>query len=182
MKSWVLAAGLMAAAAATTGARAADLDEAVPPDRYGAYQDPRYADMYAHPAPPAYVPPPGGPRYWGPPPPPPDVDRDYGGDYERPYGGERRYSYGPPPAPYGRGCAPREHIKQRLLSEGWGEFRDGEVTGAFATVTARRPNGRLFALTLDRCSGDILSARPIEEHPYGPYAYGPAPRRWDRPY
>ena len=64
MRSWVLAAGLMAAAF-TTGAKAADLDEGPPPDRYGsAYDDPRYADIYKYPrGPQAYgVPPPGAYR------------------------------------------------------------------------------------------------------------------------
>ena len=55
MRSWVFAASLMAAAV-TTGAQAADLDEGPPPDRYGsAYDDPRYADIYKYPRPPAYV-------------------------------------------------------------------------------------------------------------------------------
>ena len=59
MKSWVLAASLLAAAATTTTVRAADLDQGPPPDRYGAYEDPRYTDMYARPQPPpAYLPPP----------------------------------------------------------------------------------------------------------------------------
>lgn len=50
-----------------------------------------------------------------------------------------------------------------------------------ATVHARRPSGRLFVLTIDRCSGEIVSAQPLEARP-GPYAYGPQPRRWDRSY
>ena len=53
MRSWVFAASLMAAAV-TTGAQAADLDEGPPPDRYGsAYDDPRYADIYKYPRPPS---------------------------------------------------------------------------------------------------------------------------------
>ena len=73
MRSWVLAAGLLTAAA-TTGAQAADLyDGPPPPNRYGsAYEDPRYADIYRYPGPgpaPYAVPPPrpyAGP-YAGPP-------------------------------------------------------------------------------------------------------------------
>ena len=69
MRSWVLAAGLLAAAA-TTGAKAADLDEGPPPDRYGsAYDDPRYADIYKYPRRRNGVPPPGV----------------YGGPYSGPY-------------------------------------------------------------------------------------------------
>ena len=181
MKCWALAASLLAATA-TTGARAADLDEGPPPDRYGAYDDPRYSDMYAHPRPPAYVPPPLPPRYSGPPVPPAYVYRDDADDDREGYGWERRSSYWEPRAPDGRGCAPREYIKQRLLIQGWRDFRDAEAAGEFATIMARWPSGRLFALTLDRCTGAIVSARPIEERPYGPYAYGPPPRRWDRAY
>ena len=49
MRSWVLAAGLLAARD-FDGAQAADLDDGPPPDRYGsAYDDPRYADIYKYP-------------------------------------------------------------------------------------------------------------------------------------
>jgi hypothetical protein len=55
MKSWVLAAGLLAAAV-STAANAADLYEGPPDRRYGsAYDDPRYGEMYRYPDP--------GPRY-----------------------------------------------------------------------------------------------------------------------
>jgi hypothetical protein len=230
MKSLVLAAGLLAAAAATTTARAADLDEGPPPDRYGAYQDPRYYDMYAHPRP-AYAPPGaqygGGPppyaQYVGPPPgaqfggpplgaqyggPPPDPGYDgppsgpqFGGPPGYPPPSPRYGDGGPPrppgyvyrddyrdaddvyrgrsayaePPPYAGGCAAREAIKERLLHQGWRDFRDAEERGTLATIIAHRPNGRPFALTLDRCSGDIVSARPLDE---GHFAYGPPPRRW----
>ena len=43
---------------------------------------------------------------------------------------------------------------------------------SIATVRARRPSGRLFELTIDRCSGEIVSARPLEPRRFGPYAYG----------
>ena len=61
MRRWILAASLLAAAsAAIPAARAADLDQGPPPDRYGsAYDDPRYADIYRRQEPPPYaVPPP----------------------------------------------------------------------------------------------------------------------------
>jgi hypothetical protein len=175
MKSWVLAAGLLAAAATTT-AWAADLDEGPPPDRYGAYEDPRYGDVYGRPQPPAYLPP-RDPRYGGPAVPPGYVYRDDEDDDGYDYRG--RHAYAPPHA-YHRGCAPREEIRERLLSEGWRDFRDAEERGDFATLIARRPSGRPFALTLDRCSGEIVNVRPLEP---GHFAYGPPPlRRWERPY
>jgi len=178
MKSWVLGASLMAAVV-TTGAQAADLDEGPPPDRYGsAYDDPRYADIYKYPSPPPYAVP--APRPYAVPPIPREgVYRDerYGPDYDS----GRRYSYAEPPSPYQGRCAPREVVKERLFRDGWSDFHGGDVHGSVATVRARRPSGRLFELTLDRCTGEIVRAEPIEGRPFGPYAYGP-PRRWDRPY
>jgi len=183
MRSWVLAASLLAGALTTTGAKAADLDEGPPPGRYGsAYDDPRYADIYKYPRPPAYAPPPG-PVYGGPPIPRERVYRDRDDYYDR--GDDRaprRYSYAEPRRPYAEGCVPREEVKERLLRQGWQDFHDGSVRGDVATVHARRPSGRPFLLTIDRCSGDIVSARPLEGRPYGPYAYDAPPRRWDRAY
>jgi hypothetical protein len=170
MRSWALAAGLMAAAV-TTGAQAADLDDGPPPDRYGsAYDDPRYADIYKYPKGPGYAP------YVGPLP----RERVYRDDDEVDYDARpRRYSY-TEPAPYAGRCLPRELVKERLLSRGWHDFHQGDIRGEVATVHARRPSGRLFLLSFDRCSGEVLSARPLEGRPFGPYAYGP--RRWERFY
>jgi hypothetical protein len=172
MKSWVLAAGLLAAAATTSTGWAADLDEGPPPDRYGAYEDPRYADVYRHPQPPAY-PPAGAPRYGG-----PDVYRNDDDGYGEDYDDRGRYAYAPHPH-YRPACAPREAVQERLLSQGWRDFRDAEERGEFVTIIARRPSGRPFALTLERCSGEIVNVRPLDD---GHFAYGPPPRRWDRPY
>jgi len=166
MRSLVLAAGL--AVAMSTGAFAADLDEGPPPyDRHGsAYDDPRYADIYRYPD----RPPPPAARY--------REDRD---DDDDGYGPPpRRYSYADRAPPYGDRCVPRQEIKHRLLREGWHDFHDPELRGDLASVRARRPSGRLFDLTIDRCSGEIVSARPLEPRPYGPYAYGPPSRRWER--
>jgi hypothetical protein len=75
---------------------------------------------------------------------------------------------------------PREQIKYRLKDQGWHDFRDAEIRGEVATLIARRPSGRPFELTLDRCSGEIVNVRSLQGS-YGPYAYGgPGPRRWDR--
>ena len=174
MRSLVLAAGL--AVAMSTGAFAADLDEGPPPPyRQGsAYDDPRYGDIYRHPdrpPPPAY----GAPR------PPAAVYRD---DDDDDYGGPpRRQVYGFRGPGYADRCVPRFEIKHRLLRQGWSDFHDPDLRGDLASVRARRPSGRLFDLTIDRCSGEIVSARPLEPRPYGPYAYGgPPPRRWERPY
>jgi hypothetical protein len=182
MRSWVLAAGLLAFATAT-GAQAADLYDGPPPDRYGsAYDDPRYADIYKYPVPPPYAAPPRlyG-EYGGPPVPRERVYReDY--SYEPKYlPGPRRYSY-EGPGHYADRCVPREVIKDRLLRRGWSDFHDGDLRGGIATVRARRPSGRLFEIAIDRCSGEVISAEPLEPRRFGPYAYDPGPRRWGRPY
>lgn len=175
MRCWVLA-GLLTAAVSvgSTRAPAADLNDGPPPDRYGsAYDDPRYADMYKYPSrPPQYAPyaPPPGPAY-----------RD--DDDDDAYAPPRRFSYAdprPPYGPYGARCVPREEVRYRLTRQGWQDFQDAELRGEVATVRARRPSGRLFELTIHRCSGEIVDARPLEGRPFGPYAYGP--RRWERPY
>ena len=183
MRSLVLAAGLLAAAAAS-GAQAADLYDSPPRDRYGsAYDDPRYADIYKYPKPPAYaVPPPYAGPYVRPPVPRERVYREDEEYYARPYDGPRRYSYDEPRRRYAGPCLPREAIKEQLLRQGWQDFHDGDARGDIATVRARRPSGRLFALTIDRCTGEIVNADPLEPRRFGPYAYGPEPRRWERSY
>src|SRR6185503_5806741 len=111
MRSWVLAAGLLTAAA-TTGAQAADPYDGPPIPREPVYRD----DDYGR-------------------------DRGY-------YDGPRRYSHVDPRRPYAGHCLPREVVKEQLLRQGWHDFHDGNVQGDIATVHARRPSGRLFALAI----------------------------------
>jgi hypothetical protein len=185
MRSWVLAASLMAAAAAT-GAQAADLYDGPPPppNRYGAYEDPRYADIYRYPVPPPYaVPPRTYERYAEPPLPRERVYRDDAYGEEPKYlPGPPRHSYAEPPPAYADRCVPREVVKDRLLRSGWHDFHGGDLRGDIAVVRARRPSGRLFELAIERCSGEIVSAHPLEPRRFGPFAFGEPPRRWARPY
>lgn len=163
-----LVAGALAATLmlGTASLRAADLD----PYGYGKggspYDDPRYADIYGQP-PQGYGPPPQG---YAPPPPPP--------------------AYAPPPAyrPYADatpGCMPRHMIRAQLEREGWSDFNGFEPRENFVVLNARRPNGEVYRLRIDRCTGAIANAHLIGPVPHGPYGYGPyadAPRpRW-RPY
>jgi hypothetical protein len=164
-----IAAGLVAAAITTAApaAKAADLSGDYEP-RYGSpYDDPdpRYADMYRHPAPYA------GRGY---------KDGRYDDDYDPPartyYRDDREYlppMRHPPRFADRDGCVPRHVVKSRLRAEGWSSFHDLELSGGTAFVRARRPSGRLFELRIDRCSGEVVNARP-----YGPHAYGPRSYRY----
>jgi hypothetical protein len=173
MKSLLLAASVFAVVSATMpSARAADLGyDRSPADNYSSpYDDPRYRDLYSAP-PPRYA-----ERY---------EYRER--TYREPVPGyayrDDRYlapdrfaeDYRPRP-----GCLPRYEIRQGLAREGWHDFQALELRPDIALLRARRPNGALFDLKVDRCSGAVVDAHPIGGYVPGPYAYGP--RRWDRPY
>lgn len=164
-------AGLAMVTTAAPSARAADIY-----DKYGnqgsPYDDPRYADIYGLPS----APPP--PRYAEPryaPPPPPDEPR-----FVRPYYNDElpprrdRYGYLRPMTPQhyraDDQCMPRSEIRRALAGEGWRDFEDLELRGATAVIRARRPTGQPYALEVDRCTGDIVHARPLDGRPV-PYAW-----------
>jgi hypothetical protein len=178
MKSLALMVSLLTVAGAA-GAQAADLYDGPPPPYGSAYEDPRYADIYKYPPP--YSVHRGHERFAEPPIPRERVYRD-DHSYEPKYvPGPKRYSY-IEPRHFADRCIPRDIIKDRLLRSGWHDFHDGDVRGDIATIRARRPSGRLFELAIDRCSGDIVHADPLEPRRYGPYAYDAGPRRWGRHY
>ena len=79
----------------------------------------------------------------------------------------------------GHGCVPRAEIRHALSADGWYDFHDVELHGGVALLRARRASGRPFDLRVDRCSGVIISARPLDDRAYGPFAYG---RRHGRTY
>ena len=65
-----------------------------------------------------------------------------------------------------------EQVRDRLTTEGWRDFHDGKpLDEVLVTMRARHPNGGLFELTLHRCTGELLEARPLQLRPFGPYAY-----------
>lgn len=181
MTASTLAAGVLAVAlvAGAGSAIAADLDYGRgPADRHSAYEDPRYRDIYG-PPPVAVGPPP--PRYYStapvPPVPPAYVYRDREYDrYDRRDPAFDRYDDDRVAA----GCLPREEIRRRLVNEGWREFRDLELRGDVARIRARRPSGDLYALRIDRCSGEVVASELLERGD-GPYAYDDRPRP-ARPY
>lgn len=68
-------------------------------------------------------------------------------------------------------CVPRDVARDRLQADGWGGFRDFERRGRVVLVQARRPSGRRFDLVIDRCSGEIIEARPLPLDDFRSYAY-----------
>jgi hypothetical protein len=149
-------------------ASAADLYD---PRRAGSpYDDPRYADIYGD-----------GPAYNR------DADRD---DYEaddapraayKDFNDDEDDDDGPAYAPYRRGgrygdaCVPRHVVRDRLRDEGWRDLERLERRDEVVLVRARRPSGRLFDLTIDRCSGEVVDARPLtfaRDYAYGSRRYG----------
>lgn len=168
MRFHALAAALISALMLPATARAADLDDRDVYGRYtgSPYDDPRYRDLYADPPPP-----PGRePRYADPrwdAPPPPQAYRDP--PYLAPMPPVRRFSED---RERRRGdCLSRRDVHERLAADGWSGFRDIEVRGEIAYVTAQRPSGRTFDLQVERCTGAVLSARRLET--------GARPYAWD---
>ena len=191
-KRTVASAGLLGLAALlslSAAANAADIFDG--PRASSPYDDPRYGDIYQHPTPPPryaeprYVEPPiAEPRYIDPPryaEPRYEPPRKYYD--EAPVVPHRRYGYLEPMNPRhdhprhdyrnGSGCVPQGEIKRSLINEGWVDFHDLELRGDVARVQARRPNGQLYVLKVDRCSGEIVHSRPLHDGrvPYG-YGYG----------
>ena len=146
-------------------AEAADLSDG---PRYGsAYEDPRYRGIYGDEEP-AYRDRYREERRYLPP------MRD-----ERP----RRYSeYDDGYDRNGDGCMPKRQIRLRLERQGWGDFHNIDLRPRIAFFDARRPDGRLYRLKIDRCSGEVLQGTALDGPRWRgrPYAYGS--RRYDREY
>lgn len=165
----LMAAGLFAATvmAGAHAASAADLSGPYGSRSDSLYDDPRYADIYRAPKPPP-LPPYGAPSHREP-------------YFEEPddYEGPRRHRHSeylePMPHPPGfddyrprnahlpPGCLPSFEIRQELIRDGWSDLHDFEVREDFVFITARRPNGSLYRLKVDRCRGDVERAKRIEE-------------------
>ena len=167
LKAMVLAAALTGGAPM---AMAADLDYGpAPSDRYSsAYEDPRYRELYG-----------AAPVYRGPPPPVPPA---YVYPENEPRGYRRYSEVDRDDFRHRQGCLPRSEIKNRLINEGWRDFHDLDLRPGVALLRARRPNGDLYDLKVDRCNGEIVRADVVERGRHVPYAYDSGPRRYERPY
>lgn len=155
MRKLAVAAVLAAATASATPSMAADLGYNDSP-----YSDPRYSDIYRHPAPP----PPAYTERYAPPP-------AYRESYPVPAVPVQPQRHGQDAPP---GCTPRHLIKDRLESRGWQDFHDPQPMGNVVHIRARRPSGRLFDITLDRCSGEVLGIEPLDRRA----AEAPPPDDW----
>lgn len=71
---------------------------------------------------------------------------------------------------------------RRLFRNGWHNFHDLDLRGGKAYVRAQSEDGRLFNLTIARCSGEIIAARQVEyRHTNGRYdrrSYSEVPYRY----
>ena len=152
------------------------------------YDDPRYAKIYRTPKPPPhygeppveelYEPPHGldsEPLYPGP--------KRYAKPYDkRPYGwsGKDRWrgeyleplpqapdfgGYHPRKAHLPPRCLSHQELHRELIRDGWSDFEDFTLRGQHAFVVARRPNGTLYRLEVDRCAGEVVSANRIDGSP-----------------
>lgn len=88
---------------------------------------------------------------------------------EPPYRAEARYE---------ERCVPRRVARWRLREDGWRGIRLLRARRGVFLTRARSPSGRLFKLTLDRCTGDILDARPLRARYYDEFAYNRPEWRW----
>jgi len=177
-----LATGLVAvlALAGAPAATAADLNGPYGPATADSpYDDPRYADIYRDPEPPRYGQPPLAEpcqeytercdeerhSYAEP---PDEHRRRWSGRAESEYLAPMPYA---PRFEYRRTrraevqpeCVPRREVRRELIRDGWSEFHDLEIRDGFAFMTARRPRGQLYRLQVDRCDGEIVQARRIDD-------------------
>ncbi len=151
----------------TLPARSADLYE--PPHYGSAYDDPRYGDNYGDESP-------NNNRYAE----PQDDEPIY--PPGRVYGDETfEPRYEPPRYAREDGCVPRDVAHARLRDDGWSDFRAVEPRGSVVLLQARRPSGRLFELTIDKCSAEVIAARRLYDGRYDRRSFAGGPRRyWQR--
>lgn len=190
----MLAAGLVTALPLALNpftAKAADLFDPFESRYSGSpYDDPRYANIYRKPKPghrPYYGEPPADELYEAPhdldaEPPYPGPKRYARPHDKRPYGwsGKDRWrgehleplpqapdlgDYHPRKAHLAPGCLSHQELHRELIRDGWSDFHDFSVSGKSALVNARRPNGTLYRLEVDRCAGEVESASRIDGSP-----------------
>jgi len=59
-------------------------------------------------------------------------------------------------------CLRPRQIRRNLQSQGWWDFHGLRRVGEDFVVRARRPNGAVYQLRVERCSGRVAAARPLD--------------------
>lgn len=183
VRGLALAAVFCVLAATTGAAQAADINDRSGVYDRGPYDDPRYADLYGrdddvrhrrdayrnqhdrygprygdYGERPAYRGDEADERYVR----RRDVPRDYGRDHEW-----QRRDHIMRGDGYGddewarRGCVPRFKLVMGLVRLGWQDFNPVHRSRHYASVRAYHPEYGHAELTIERCSGHIVSQRPI---------------------
>lgn len=93
----------------------------------------------------------------------PSLKDDYAEPYVAPVPPKRIYAQ-PKHLRHGYGCVPRHVVRRRLIARGWRDFRRMRVRRRAVRVLASRPNGMVYRLRIDRCTGVILNARLLRRH------------------
>lgn len=60
-------------------------------------------------------------------------------------------------------CMQRSQIEDTLIRQGWRRLQGLELDPDVVGVTATRPNGLVYRLKIDRCSGIIISAYLLDQ-------------------
>jgi len=61
----------------------------------------------------------------------------------------------------GGNCRAPRQVRRRLQRQGWWDFQGLRRSGENFVVRARRPNGTVYRLRIQRCSGQVLEATPL---------------------
>jgi hypothetical protein len=75
-------------------------------------------------------------------------------------------------------CLPRHELRARLRAEGWRDLYGFEPRGRVVLMQARGHSGRLYDLTIDRCSGEVIDARSLDHRAFEDFYAQEPRRRW----
>jgi hypothetical protein len=106
-----------------------------------------------------------------------DVDDNYvepGQDVAESYGEDNGYApvYRRHKLRHAGDCLTRHALRANLFNQGWRDFRGIEPDPDVVGLTATRPNGLVYRLKIDRCSGVIIAAFLLDQGGNGnAYAY-----------
>lgn len=67
-------------------------------------------------------------------------------------------------------CLSRRGLRANLMGQGWRDLRGVAADPDVVGLTASRPNGLVYRLKIDRCSGVIIAAYLVDQGGGGAYA------------